>query len=152
MDHIRIARVEKMSNLIVETLQKLLPQLTTNYKSFTQNDLEKIIGCEATNIFIAYDTDVENQIIGTYSLVIFSIPTGSIARIEDVIVDEKYRGRGIGREMMLHGINTAKEFGISKIELTTHTSRIAANKLYQSLGFRKIETNVYRYHMDAVRN
>ena len=42
-------------------------------------------------------------------------------------------------------MNFAKNSGAIKIELTTRPSRTEANELYQSLGFKKIETNVYRY-------
>lgn len=145
MDHIKIVEVNKISMIIVESLQKLLPQLTTNYTSFDRHDLKKIIDSESVNLFIVYDNESENQIIGTYTLVIFSLPTGSSARVEDVVVDERWRGKGIGKEMMIHAVEFAKSKNVVKIELTSHPSRIEANNLYQSLGFSKIETNVYRY-------
>jgi len=146
-DNIEIVEVVKTSKNILDSLQKLLPQLTKNYKSFDQNNLEEILGSDCTRLFIARDQLSENHIVGTYTLVIFQIPTGSTMRIEDVVVDEKYRGRGIGKKMMHHAINIAKSTGAAKIELTSHPPRIEANKLYQSLGFRKIETNVYRYEI-----
>jgi ribosomal protein S18 acetylase RimI-like enzyme len=65
-------------------------------------------------------------------------------RIEDVVVDEKRRGEGIGKKMMIHAIEYAKKTGVTKIELTSHPSRVEANKLYRSLEFSLIETNVYR--------
>jgi ribosomal protein S18 acetylase RimI-like enzyme len=97
----------------------------------------------STRLFVALDLTSGKEIVGTYTLVIFRIPTGKILRIEDVIVDEKNRGKGIGRFMMKHAINFAKKEVITKIELTSHPSRFEANKLYQSLGFAKIDTNVY---------
>ena len=144
-NNIEIVEVEKNSKKVVRSLQKLLPQLTTNYKSFDQNDLKEILDSESTRLFIAIDRTSENQIVGTFTLVIFRIPTGKIIRIEDVIVDESRRGEGIGRAMMNHAFNFAKNAGNDKIELYSHPSRIAANKLYQSLNFKIIKSNVYRY-------
>lgn len=144
MGSIKIVEVEKISKNILESLQKLLPQLSTNYKSFDHNDLGEILNADSTRLFIACDSAAENEIVGTYTLVIFRIPTSKTIRIEDVIVDEKRRGKGIGKAMMNHAMKFAKNAGIDKIELTSHPSRIEANKLYQSLGFTKIDTNVYR--------
>jgi ribosomal protein S18 acetylase RimI-like enzyme len=129
----------------VTSLQYLLPQLTTHYKSFDLNDLQEIVDSDSTLLFIAIDLSSEDQIVWTYTLVSFRIPTGYTIRIEDVIVDENRREEGIGKKMMHHAINFAKNTGATKIELTSHKSRIEANKLYLSLGFKKIETNVYRY-------
>jgi ribosomal protein S18 acetylase RimI-like enzyme len=143
MDSMKIVEVEKVSTNIVDALQKLLPQLTTKYKSFDRSNLAEILNSGSTRLFVALDLTSGKEIVGTYTLVIFRIPTGKILRIEDVIVDEKNRGKGIGRFMMKHAINFAKKEVITKIELTSHPSRFEANKLYQSLGFAKIDTNVY---------
>jgi ribosomal protein S18 acetylase RimI-like enzyme len=79
------------------------------------------------------------------SLVVFSIPTGTKAWIEDVVVDERARGKGVGKELMNHALNVAKELGAKSADLTSRPSREAANKLYQAIGFEGRETNVYRY-------
>jgi ribosomal protein S18 acetylase RimI-like enzyme len=147
MDNIEIVEVEKTSRSILESLQKLIPQLTTNYRSFDQSNLDEIVRSEATHLFVAYDLKLDRDIVGAYTIVHFRTPTGNTIRIEDVIVDEKKRGQGIGKKMMYHALEYARKIGVTKIELTSHSSRIEANKLYQSLGFKKIETNVYRYEL-----
>ncbi|MCK4560575.1 MAG: GNAT family N-acetyltransferase [Calditrichia bacterium] len=144
-DNIQIIEVKKTSAKILASLQHLLPQLTADFKSFDMSSLEEIVDSDSTLLFIAIDLSSEDQIVGTYTLVSFRIPTGYTIRIEDVIVDENRRGEGIGKKMMHHAINFAKNTGATKIELASHESRIEANKLYLSLGFKKIETNVYRY-------
>jgi ribosomal protein S18 acetylase RimI-like enzyme len=144
MDNIKIVEVEKVSTNIVDALQKLLPQLTTKYKSFDRSNLEEILNSDSTRLFVALDLTSGKEIVGTYTLVIFRIPTGKILRIEDVIVDEKNREKGIGKLMMNQAMNFARDEGIINIELTSHPSRLGANKLFQSLGFSKIYTNVYR--------
>jgi ribosomal protein S18 acetylase RimI-like enzyme len=144
---IKIIEVKESTDSIVSSINKLLPQLTSKFKGLDRSTLQDMLNSESSNLFIAIDELANNKIIGTYTLVIFRIPTGDTARIEDVVVDEKWRGKGIGKKMMEHAIQYLQKNGITKIELTSHHSRIAANQLYQSLGFRQIETNVYRMYL-----
>ncbi len=64
--------------------------------------------------------------------------------IDYVCVDSKYRGQKIGKNMMNYVIDFAKENGGSKIELTSNPTRVAAHKLYESCGFVKRDTDVFR--------
>ncbi|HAC72525.1 MAG TPA: GNAT family N-acetyltransferase, partial [Porphyromonadaceae bacterium] len=65
--------------------------------------------------------------------------------IEDVVVDENARGKGVAASLVYHALKVAREKGIEKVDLTSTPARVAANRLYQKLGFRKRETNVYRF-------
>ena len=76
---------------------------------------------------------------------IYISPTGKKAWIEDVVVDESYRGKGIGQMLMNFAVDYVKQMKVSVLMLTSNPSRIAANKLYVKLGFEKKETNVYRF-------
>ncbi len=67
------------------------------------------------------------------------------AVIEDMIVDEAYRGRGLGREILEDLVKWAKEQGVEIIELTSNPKRIAANELYKKFGFELHPTNHYLY-------
>ena len=145
LSHIDIIEVKDISKDVVLSLQKLLPQLTINYKSFDQKDLEEILDSQCTRLFTAIDRNSDNQIVGSFSLVIFRIATGRMIRIEDVVVDESRRGEGIGRKMMEHALNLAKKTGNVKIELYSHPTRVAADELYQSLDFKILKANLYRY-------
>jgi len=78
------------------------------------------------------------------SLVVFSIPTGTKAWVEDVVVAQVARGKGVGMALMNHALAVAKNAGAKSVDLTSRPSREAANKLYQKLGFTARETNVYR--------
>jgi GNAT superfamily N-acetyltransferase len=62
---------------------------------------------------------------------------GKLCTEESVRVDEKYRGQGIGREMMLWATELAKEQGCVSMQLTTHKNRSDAHRFYASLGFAK---------------
>jgi len=65
------------------------------------------------------------------------------AVVEDMIVDEKYRGQGLGEKILQDLIRWAKRQGVEVVELTTNPKRIAANSLYEKVGFWLHETNHY---------
>lgn len=69
------------------------------------------------------------------------------AIVEDMVVDEAYRGKGYGEKILRDLIDWAKKNNIEVIELTTHPGRIAANSLYKKCGFVLHETNHYLLDM-----
>ncbi len=85
-----------------------------------------------------------NTIVGSATVALYPIPTGFRCMIEDVVVDEMYRGKGIGELLILKCIDYAKSNKVFQIDLTSRPSRVSANHLYQKLGFKQRETNVYR--------
>ena len=60
-----------------------------------------------------------------------------------MIVDERHRGKGLGEKILLDLIRWAKNNGVEVVELTTNPKRLAANALYQKVGFKLHETNHY---------
>ena len=89
-------------------------------------------------------TSPDNRIIGCATLCVFESPTGRKANIEDVVVSSQYRGQGLGKMLMEHVIEYArKELKNVDIHLTSRPHRVAANKLYQQLGFQQKQTNAY---------
>jgi len=78
-------------------------------------------------------------------LVIFPIITGTRAWIEDVVVPEIARGKGVGKLLIEEAVKLAEKQGAKTVDLTSRPTREVANKLYKSSGFQQRETNVYRY-------
>lgn len=85
-----------------------------------------------------------SHILATGTLCIKHTLEFIIADIESVVVSSKCRGRGYGKELMTAIIEAAKNFKVHHIQLTSRPARVAANKLYQDLGFERYETNCYR--------
>jgi ribosomal protein S18 acetylase RimI-like enzyme len=83
------------------------------------------------------------------TLVAYRLPTGLRARVEDVVVDGAARGRGVGEAMTRAALELAESAGVRAVELTSHPSREAANRLYPRLGFERRETNVYTWRPPA---
>ena len=65
------------------------------------------------------------------------------AVVEDMIVDESQRGKGLGEKILRNLIDWAKKEGVEVVELTTNPKRVAANSLYQKVGFKLHPTNHY---------
>ena len=144
MTKIRIA--ENVDAKLVEAYEKLTPQLSSSNPPPTEDELKAIIGSDSATILVAEDAN--GRILGSMTLVIFRIPTGIRAWIEDVVVDTQARGMGVGQALNQHAIELAQKAGAKTIDLTSRPSREAANRLYQRLGFTPRETNVYRYSVD----
>ena len=128
---------------LVEAYQKLTPQLSSSSPAPTKDELASIIKSDSATVLVAEDES--GTILGSMTLVVFRIPTGVRAWIEDVVVDTESRGLGIGQALNEYAIQLAEQAGAKTIDLTSRPSRESANRLYQRLGFVARETNVYRY-------
>ena len=125
---------------LLEALNRILPQLSSSAPPMTLGELDEI--CRNETLFVARH---RGNVVGSLTLVMFRIPTGMRAWIEDVVVDEAARGLGIGEKLNVAAILTTKDAGCRTLDLTSRPSRVAANKLYQKLGFKERSTNLYRY-------
>ena len=123
-------------------MERLVPQLSRSNPPPTFDELDTLCRSEASTMFVATD---ETGILGTLTLAMFRIPTGIRAWIEDVIVDDAARGKGVGRLINEAALAHAFEHGAITVDLTSRPSRESANRLYQRIGFVPRETNVYRY-------
>lgn len=138
----QIIEPTEVTDDIVAAFEQLIPQLSSSSPPPTREYLERIIASEASRLLLAVEDGV---IYGSMTLVVFAIPTGIRAWIEDVVVDEAARGKGVGHDLSSEAIKLATELGAKTIDLTSRPSREAANRLYQRLGFEERSTNVYRY-------
>jgi ribosomal protein S18 acetylase RimI-like enzyme len=138
----KIEELTDFSITALDAINGLLPQLSPSVVVLEESDLRNIVDSESTKLFLAID---EDGVFGMLSLVLFRIPTGRKAWVEDVVVDEKARGRGVGKLLTEHAIQVAREHGAHSVDLTSRPSREAANALYQRVGFEQRVTNVYRF-------
>jgi len=139
----KIREIKRLNNKVYQAVNNLLPQLDPDSVPLTVEKFRRIIKSEGTHLFVAEEGN--SRISGILSAGVYHIPTGTKFWIEDVVVDEAFRGKGIGKALMLHAMKYARENGAKSVDLTSKPSRIAANKLYRDLGFELRETNVYRY-------
>jgi ribosomal protein S18 acetylase RimI-like enzyme len=139
---VEVQAVHQVTDELVDAAGRLLTQLSRSAAPIDAEGLARIAGHQATTLFVARRQDV---IVGMLTLVTFPLPSGLRARIEDVVVDQDARGQGVGTALTMAAIDQARAQGARSIDLTSRASRVAANRLYQELGFQLRESNVYRY-------
>ena len=123
---------------IKERIFKLYKQLNPNKK---QLDLSEILN--ANNHVVIVGCFVDNEIVGIASMAYYKVISGNKGWIEDVVVDQNYRGMGIGRKLVKKLLNLAEEQKLTEVLLFTESHRNEAIKLYESLNFDKKESSIY---------
>jgi ribosomal protein S18 acetylase RimI-like enzyme len=146
---VQISEVTEVTPEVVEAFDRLIPQLSSSNPPPSEDELKAIVTSRASVLLVARDPDADNRIVGSLTLVLFRIPTGVRAWIEDVVVDTAARGRGVGDALNRFAIDHARRAGARTVDLTSRPDREAANRLYQRLGFEPRNTNVYRYRLDT---
>ncbi len=141
--------VNEVTTDVVEAFGRLLPQLSASASQLDADALSVIVSAPASTLLIAR---AGGEIVGTLTLVIFPIPTGIRAWVEDVVVDEAARGKQFGGKRVAETLTTeairiARQAGAKTVDLTTRPSRVAAGKLYERLGFEQRDSRVYRYSL-----
>src|SRR5438270_3173496 len=144
---VTIEEASAVNDELVDAFARLTPQLSRSNPAPTREQLDEIVRSEASHLLVARDD--AGTIVGSLTLVLFRIPTGVRAWIEDVVVDEAARGQGIGDAVNREALRIAKDSGARTVDLTSRPSREAANRLYQRIGFKQRETNVYRFTLGS---
>ena len=129
---------------LVDAFARLIPQLSKSSPPPTRDELQEMIASPATDVLIAKEGD---DVLGALTLIVFRIPTGVRAWIEDVVVDDAARGKGVGDLLNRFALQLAASKGAKTVDLTSRPSREAANRLYQRIGFELRDTNVYRFEL-----
>ncbi|MDQ3007790.1 MAG: GNAT family N-acetyltransferase [Chloroflexota bacterium] len=142
-----IEMVSEVTGELLDALDRLIPQLSAHKKAPTWDELTALMSSESSTLLIARYSDEKNMIAGILTLVIYRVPTGIRSIIEDVVVDESMRRQGIAEALLKRAIEVARRAGAGGVSLTSNSQRAAANQLYQSIGFKRRETNVYSYDL-----
>ena len=137
-----IIEITEYSERALDALNTFLPQLSSSATLLSEPDLLRIIQSKSSRLLMAEE---DGQFYGSLTLAVFVIPTGTRAWIEDVVVSNSARGKGVGRLLSESAVGLANELGAKTIDLTSRPSREIANNLYKSIGFVQRDTNVYRY-------
>jgi ribosomal protein S18 acetylase RimI-like enzyme len=140
---VKVEIATTLTPAIVDAVDRLVPQLSQSKPPPSVDELGELVSSPATDLFIALDDD--GTIVAMATLVNFRIPTGLRGWIEDVVVDESARGRGVGEAVTQAMLDRARELGCLTVDLTSRPARDVANRLYQRAGFVKRDTNVWRF-------
>jgi streptothricin acetyltransferase len=91
-------------------------------------------------VFFAY---VDDQLAGQIRVLKY---WNNYAYIDDIAVNENYRGRGVGRALMERAIEWAKSKGFPGMMLETQNNNVAGCRLYARCGFELcgFDTHLYK--------
>ena len=137
----KIYEIDHLQPCLAESIYRLLLQLTDSNLDFSDDALRLIIESPNSHLLVATEDD---ELVGMLTIATYISPTGKKAWIEDVVVDEIYRGRGFAKELISYAIDWARRHDIPILMLTSNPKRVAANQLYPKMLFQRRETNVYR--------
>ncbi len=143
---VHVEVLDSVTPEVVEAFARLVPQLSRSAPPPDAGTLASIISSPASTVLIARS---EGKITGTLTLVIFPIPTGIRAWIEDVVVDEAARGLRIGEALTRKALELAGAAGARTVDLTSRPSRVAAGRLYERVGFTERDSRLYRYALTS---
>src|SRR5882762_1296584 len=137
----RVEAVKEITPQLMAALARLLPQLNPKLGMPDKERLQRLIKDPAATLLIAINDD---DIIGTTTVIVYTTPFWIKARLDEVVVDEHTRGKGVGRALVSAALDVARGMGAQIAGLQPAVHREAANQLYLRMGFQRRETNVYR--------
>jgi ribosomal protein S18 acetylase RimI-like enzyme len=140
-DELTISIATHANDAVAEEIRRLLPQLSQT-AIFDREILNRMLENESVDLFLAR---LAGRVVGMATLVTFPIPTGVRGHIDDVVVDELTRGRGIARELLTAMIARAQALGVRSLDLTSRPSRESAIRLYEASGFVRRDSILFRH-------
>jgi GNAT superfamily N-acetyltransferase len=132
----------------IEDLPEIVRMLADDFLGATREKYENPLPESYIKAFKEIEADKNNElivaemngdIVGTLQITFtpsIAFQGGKRATVESVRVDDKFRGQGIGREMMLWAIERARKENCIVLQLTTNSKRIDAHRFYEQLGFK----------------
>jgi len=141
---LRIEAATEPTAELERAMGALLPQLNPSLAGPSRAQLTALLADPAITLLVASD---EGAIVATATVIVYTTPAWVKARIEDVVVDENARGRGIGEALVKRCIEVARARGARVVELQSARRREVANRLYPRMGFELRESNVYRLRL-----
>lgn len=143
---VTIEVVEVLDDAVRSAVERLLPQLSRS-AAYDEQTLAWVVAHEATTLFVAKleGTGGADGVVGALTLVMYPLPTGLRAHVDDVVVDDVVRGRGVGEALVRAALDRAVEVGARTVDLTSRPSREAAIRLYERVGFRRRGSTLFRW-------
>lgn len=124
-----LAAVRGLTYALIAWLQHLYPEA---HDLFEQDKRAMAAAPLAEKVFVA---DHQGKIVGCVAL---RDRGQGICEMQQMFVDEAYRGQGIGRALATALLNEARRTGYGQMRLSTGAKQVAAQQLYRSLGFQEV--------------
>jgi ribosomal protein S18 acetylase RimI-like enzyme len=142
---VQVEELDSVTDEVVQAFGTLLPQLSRSARPLDAAAITAIADSPAISLLVARS---DGKIIGTLCLVMFRIPSGVRAWIEDVVVDEAAGRQGAGTALVREALRLAEAAGARTVDLTSRPAREAAGGLYEKTGFQLRDSRLYRYSFE----
>lgn len=127
---------------IDEKIQNRISELYKQLNSIiVQRPLHQILQ-EDNHVLFAVCKEGDD-IVGIALMAMYKVISGYRGMVEDVVVDEAHRGKGIGRKLMEKLLEEARHRGLDEVLLFSGHHRTPAINLYKSLGFTLRPSGLY---------
>lgn len=139
----RVEVVTEATPALDAAMARLLPQLNPRLTVPDMDRLRRLVADPAVTLLIARDG---GEIVGTTTVIVYTTPFWIKARLDEVVVDGSARGKGAGEALVRASLEVAREHGAQIVELQSGRgpNREAAHRLYERLGFKTRDTDVFR--------
>ena len=118
----------------LEQLQQILKDVFNNTISYEKMENLYKISKENKDIYIL-GYYIDDNLVGTVTLNILTLPSGKDATIWDLAIKEDYRRLGIATKLMNKAEEITKQEDIKRIWLFSGFHRKCAHELYRKLGY-----------------
>ncbi len=141
-----IFEITEFSTDVADAVRHLLPQFSSSASPPSDELIKQVINSDASRLLVASEA---GSVLGMLTIVIFPIPSGIRAWIEDVVVDAACRGKGVGEALNRESLALARREGARTVGLTSRPNRLAANRLYKRIGFVPREINIFKFEIGS---
>lgn len=126
-------------------ISKLTNQENAPFHLLLEADPNKTLVSQYLEKGELFQAMADEQIIGVY---LFLLTGSNQAEIMNIAVEPLFRNQGIGRSLLQHAIEQAREKSIKALYICTGNSSIGQLALYQKMGFRisEIEKDFFTSH------
>jgi ribosomal protein S18 acetylase RimI-like enzyme len=138
---ISVEPLKEATEAAAHELAQLGSMLHDDTRTMTVQQLQNIVADKNIVLMVVKD---DGRVVGMGTLYLIPKIGKTNAYLEDVIVSDQYRGQGLGEKLTRAIIESAREREVGSISLTSSPSRVAAHKLYEKVGFKIKETNVFK--------
>ena len=136
--NMNILQKEDLTPAIKIEVSDLFKTLNADINQWDINDV-----LSQGNEFICVCCWDNEKLVGMASLATYKVISGHKGMVEDVVVSDEMRGKGIGRKLMELLISEGQKLNLSEILLFSGHHRKPAIALYKSLGFNLKNSGMY---------
>jgi GNAT superfamily N-acetyltransferase len=140
MAELKYGQLQEVSPRAVEDINKLIFQMSRNPRELDEAYLARVLAAPGA-LIVARDGD---RIIGCAQVSILTILSKVKAWVDEIVVDEGYRGQGVAGRLLHLSTDFARQAGCKHINLSSGDDRAAARGLYEKSGFSPRKSVQYR--------